>query len=136
MLFSPKADEFKLRGYAAAEIPEIWPTARPLIKKALDRGSNYTLEQVYEGLCTKKMQLWMWADECALVTTIQTKGGIKFCLLLALGGTRMSDWFECLPIVENWAKDEGAQEVRVYGRPGWKRLPGYDIDYVKLVKKL
>ena len=81
------------------------------------------------------MQLWTYG-ESALVTTIQTKGGKTYCLLLLLGGERMSEWFQYFPIVESWAKDEGAEEMRLYGRPGWKRLTGYDIEYCKMVKKL
>ncbi len=134
--YSRRKDAFELRGYRADEIPTIWPVAAPLIQKALDRGSSYTLDQVYEGLCNKNMQLWMWGEEAALVTTIQTKAGITFCLLLALGGANLSAWFQYLPIVEAWAKDEGCEEVRVYGRLGWKRLTGYDIDYVRMSKKL
>ena len=136
MLSSQNKAECSLRGYAAREIPAVWSWVKPLVEKALDRGSNYTVEQIYDGLCCKEMQLWAYGTQAALVTTIQTKGGITFCLLLALGGRRMSDWFEYLPIVESWAKDEGAQEVRIYGRPGWIRLTGYDIEYCKLVKKL
>ena len=128
--------EFKLRCYSSDEVPSIWPVARPHIKKAIDRGSNYTLQQVYEGLCTKTMQLWMWGEDAALVTAIQTKGGIKFCLLLCLGGKDMSLWFHYLPVVEDWAKDEGAKDVRIYGRKGWQRLTGYNVEYVKIVKKL
>lgn len=136
MLSIPRTAEFKVRGYSAEEIPDIWPVARPLIKKALDRGSNYTLNQVYKGLCLREMQLWMWDHDAALVTAIQTKKGKKFCLLLCLAGKDMSLWFQYLPLVEDWAKDEGCDEMRVYGRPGWSRLTGYDIEYVKLVKTL
>ena len=136
MLNFQNKEEFKLQCYSSDQIPSIWPIARPLIKKALDRGSNYTLNEVYEGLCTKSMQLWMWGEDAALVTAIQTKAGKTYCLLLALGGSDMSVWFQYLPLVEDWAKDQGAKEVRVYGRPGWKRLTGYDIDYCRMSKKL
>jgi len=78
----------------------------------------------------------MYGDVAALVTSIQSKAGKKYCLLLALGGEALSSWFQYLPIVEAWAKDEGAEEVRVYGRKGWARLTGYEIEYVKLVKRL
>jgi hypothetical protein len=125
-----------LNCYTSDQIPIIWPVASPLIDKALRLGSIYTLDSVYEGLCDKKMQLWMYGHDVALVTSIQVKEGKKFCLLLALGGEDLSSWFQYLPIVEDWAKDEGAEEVRVYGRLGWVKLTGYDIDYVKLVKKL
>lgn len=135
MLNLAQAAESSLRCYSADQIPAIWGKARPLIKMALDRGSNYTIDEVYEGLCTKTMQLWMY-EEAALVTAIQTKAGKTFCLLLSLGGSNMSVWFQYLSIVEAWARDNGAEEMRVYGRPGWKRLTGYDIDYVRLSKKL
>ena len=136
MLNSVLQEECKLRCYSSDQIPAIWWKARPFVEIALNQGSNYTLEDIYEGLCSKQMQLWMWGDEGALVTAIQTKAGKMFCLLLTLGGTRMSDWIQYLPIVEAWAKDEGAEEMRLYGRPGWARITGYKIDYVKLVKKL
>ena len=76
------------------------------------------------------------AEKKVIGLSMQVKAGKRYCLLLALGGEALSSWFQYLPIVEDWAKDEGAEEVRVYGRLGWKRLTGYDIDYVKLVKKL
>jgi len=132
----PLQEECKLRCYSADQIPVVWDIAESLIKKALDRGSNYTIDEVFQGLCDKKMQLWMWGDEAALVTSIQTKGGKTYCLLVTCGGTRMSDWFEYFPIVENWAKDEGAEEMRLYGRRAWIKITGYDIDYVRLSKKL
>ena len=88
------------------------------------------------GLCRSEMQLWTWDDRAALVTAIQTSKGKTFCLLLGLGGEALSEWLQYLPIVEDWAKDEGAEEVRIYGRRGWARLTGYDIDYTSMVKKL
>ena len=107
-----------------------------MLQRALDRGSTYSIDDLYAGLLKGEMQLFMWMDRAALVTAIQTKEGQKFCLLLALGGDSMSIWFEQLPFLEDWAKGQGAKEMRVYGRPGWSRLTGYDIEYVKLVKKL
>ena len=128
--------EFKLCCYSKDQIPEIWDKAKPWIKKALDRGSNYTLYDIHTGLCKGEMQLWMWGFEGALVTAIQVKAGKKFCLLLCLGAERMSDWFQYFHIVEDWARDKGAQEMRIYGRPGWSRPTGYTIDYCKMSKSL
>ena len=135
-LTSPSRAKLKLRCYVADEIPSIWVRAKPLIQKALDRGSNYTIDAIYEGLVSREMQLWMWGHDTALVTTIQVKSGTKYCLLLCLGGKDMSVWFQHLSIVEDWAREQGAEEVRIYGRIGWARLTGYDIDYCKMSKKL
>jgi hypothetical protein len=129
----PQPEEF--RAYSSDQIPEIWDLYKPQIQKAIDRGSNYTLTQVFYGLCKKEMQLWSYG-ETALVTTIQVKDGKTHCLLLILGGKGMSKWIQYLPIVEDWARDEGAEEVRIYGRRAWAKVLGYDIDWVKLVKKL
>ena len=129
-------DEFRLRCYSKDQIPSIWDKAKPLVESALNRGSNYTIEQVYSGLCRGEMQLWMWDFEAALVTSIQVKKGKKFCLLLVLAGKHMSTWFQYLPIVEEWARNEGAEEVRVYGRVGWSRMTGYKIDYARMSKQL
>lgn len=128
----PLQDEF--RAYSSDQIPLVWDIYSPQIQKAIDRGSNYTLTQVFYGLCRKEMQLWTYG-ETALVTTIQTKKEKTFCLLLLLGG-RMSDWLQYLPIVEDWARDQGAEEVRIYGRLAWKKLTGYDIDYCRMSKSL
>lgn len=135
MLISLQAEESNLRCYSSDQIPAIWEKAKPFIETALNQGSNYTLDEIYDGLCTKQMQLWMY-DDAALVTSIQTDARNKFCLLVTLGGKRMVDWFQYLPIVEDWAKDQGAEEMRLYGRPGWKKLTGYKIDYCKMSKKL
>ena len=136
ILTSLNRDECKLRCYSKDQIPQIWDKASPWVEKALDRGSIYTIEGIYEGLCKGEMQLWMWGFEGALVTSIQVKAGKKFCLLLCLAGERMSDWFQYFPIVENWAKDEGAEEMVAYGRLGWAKMTGYDIEYVKIRKTL
>ncbi len=124
--------------YGSEQIPEIWNDVQKYIKQALDRGSNYTLEEVYEGLCTAKLQLWTWRDteiHGALVTSIQTTD-VKFCLLLAVGGSKMEEWMPHFHLVEDWAKSEGCEEMRVYGRLAWAKVLDYKIDYVKLVKKL
>jgi len=128
----PHKDEFRLH---CPDIDSSWGIARPLIQKALDRGSSYTIDDIYKGLKLKEMQLWMWGEDAALVTTIQNKDAKRWCLFLALGGERMNEWREFLPIVDDWARGKGCQELRIYGRSGWKKL-GFEIEYTKLVRRL
>lgn len=124
------------KGIQSTEIDAVWDIAAPLIQKALDQGSDYDIDDIYEGLKSQKMQLWMWRDVAALVTTIQTKKRKKFCLLLALGGESMSLWLQYLPWLEAWAKDKGAKEMRIYGRIGWSKAIGYEIEYAAMSKSL
>lgn len=133
---SVQQEKFKLYCPTSDQIDEIWDIAGPLIDKALSRGSNYTLDDVYAGLKAAEMQLWMWSDESAMVTTIQNKDERRWCLFLALGGEKMNDWINYLPIVEDWARTMDCHEMRIYGRPGWSRVIGYNIEYAKMVKRL
>jgi len=132
----PLKERFRLFCPTSGEIDVYWPHAAPLIQRALDRGSNYTIDQIYEGLKTSAMQLWLWGSDAAMVTTIQNDEGTRWCLLLAIGGDSMDEWLPCLPIVENWARDCGCSEMRIYGRIGWARRTGYRVDYTKMSKEL
>lgn len=125
--------------YTAEQVGFIWPQVEPHIQRALDRGSNYSLEDIKDGLIASKMQLWCWQSdviEAALVTSIQEKNGIKFCLYLALGGSKMDEWAKFMPLVEEWARSEGCQEMRVYGRAGWAKAFNFKIEYTKMTRQL
>ena len=124
--------------YTADQIPHVWEEVKPHIQKALDRGSRYGIEDIRRGLCRGKMQLWVWQSDkidAALVTTIQTKE-VKFCLYLALGGSKMSEWKYYMSFVEDWAREQGCTEMRVYGRSGWAKPFGFTIDYTKMSKRI
>ena len=131
----PQEERCKLQCYNSQEVYKVWPIYKPLIEKALERGSNYTIDEILQGLCGSAMQLWTWGDDAALVTTIQNDGDKRWCLLLALGGSKIEEWSVYLPWVEKWARSKDCDELRIYGRPGWKKL-GFDIEYTKLVRKL
>ena len=129
----------KLVCYHADQIPHVWEEVRGHIQRALDRGSNYSLQDIRKGLCRSKMQLWCWKSgriEAALVTTIQTKQDVKFCLFLVVGGSKMDEWCDHMSLVEDWAKEVGCTEMRIYGRIGWARKLGYDINYTKMTRRL
>lgn len=128
-------DECKLFCPNSKQIDSVWAVAKPLIEKALDRGSNYTINDIYTGLKLKQMQLWMHGTDAALVTTIQNRDDKRWCLLLALGGTNMEEWGEYLPLIDDWARSMGCTQLRIYGRAGWKKL-GFEIEYTKLVREL
>ena len=124
--------------YLPEHIPEVWDSAKGHLQRALDRGSRYTLSDIYDGLITSRMQLWVsfnWETrsiEAALVTSIQD----GYCLLLACGGQNMREWAQWLEIVEKWAREHGCEELRIYGRRGWAKVLGFEIEYTKMVRKL
>lgn len=124
--------------YQSCDIPNVWEEVKGYIESALI-PSNYTVDDILAGLCNKKMQLWVWKGSKiygALVTMIQTKNEITFCLFLALGGSKIEEWKDHLYLVEDWAKTNGCTEMRIYGRRGWARKFNFDIDYTKMTRKL
>lgn len=133
-------DGCNVRGYKAGQIPSIWGRVAPLIQKALNRGSNYTLSDILDGLLQKEMQLWVWQGgrtvHAALVTKIENRDDKRWCLFLAIGGHRMEEWISYLPYIEQWAREQGCQEMRIYGRIGWAKRTGYAIDYARMSKAL
>jgi hypothetical protein len=119
--------------YQAETVHEVWNQVKGYIQRALDRGSNVTLDEIREGLGTGKYQLWTSQNgdiEAALITSIQTDL-TTFCLLLAAGGSNMKVWKHWMPILEEWAKEHGCTELRIYGRSGWARAAGFDIAYMR-----
>lgn len=130
----------ELRCFLSHEIPIVWDKVEPLIQRAIDRGSNYCVDDILEGLCNGSMQLWTYVKDseirAAMVTCVQEKDGERYLLFLAMGGDSIDVWMKYLPIVEEWAAGEGCTEARIYGRPGWARRTGYEIQYVKMTKRL
>ncbi len=125
--------------YRNHEIPSIWPHVVDHIKRAIDRGSDYTLEQIFDGLITRDFQLWTSQSEtieAALVTAIQDDATGRFCLLLAAGGENMDAWLDFIGVIEEWARDHNCHEMRIYGRRGWAKVLDYDICFTKMRKTL
>ena len=122
--------------FGSDQIDWIWPAVKEHIQLALNQGSDYTLEQIKEGLQKAEMQLWTSYNhgyEAALVTALHD----DYCLLLACGGTNAREWIEWYPIVEKWAKSKGAKEFRIYGRRGWLRmLEGFSEKYTVLTRTI
>ena len=104
--------------YPSELVPSVWGSVKPLIERALKRGSNYTIEQIHAGLLEKAMQLFVWESDkihAALVTTIQNRDEQRWCLLLAIGGERMDEWIHLLPNVEARHRDHQSYEHGTLG---------------------
>lgn len=121
--------------FGSNRIDWIWEEISPLIQKALDRGSDYTLEEIHAGLKKAEMQCWTSYNhgiEAVLVTALQD----DYCLLLACGGTNAREWIAWLPIVEDWAREKGAKELRIYGRRGWLKRLKFQEKYTVMTRSI
>ena len=129
-------DRFDLVCYGPEDIDALWPTVAPLIQRGLDEGSDYTIHDILSGLTNSEMQLWTAQKDgirAALVTALHD----DYCLLAVVGGEDVHAWKDWLKVLEVWAKEKGARELRIYGRRGWLRvLPGFEVRTTEMVKVL
>lgn len=107
----------KCRLHAPDEIIFAFPRVAHHIERALERGSQYTLDEVFGRLLTGHLHLWTYGDEAALVASLIGDE----CLLLCCGGRNMSNWIHHLADVEAWARSEGCVSLRIQGRKGWSK---------------
>jgi hypothetical protein len=122
-----------LTGVPAERVPLLWGMVSPFIASALEKSQHdYKLEDVYDCLIKKDMQLWVWnkGDEIVAcgVTTITSYPNRKICAMPFVGGTKMREWIKAEPLIIAWAKAQGCTQLEGYCRPGWKKvLPHWGI---------
>ena len=87
-----------------------------------------TLKELRERLNQHSL-LWIATSDRALLAACVTELCISHrglvCIIVACGGSSVC-WPEAIKVIEEWAKEEGCEAVRIIGRPGWQRvLPEY-----------
>lgn len=104
-----------------------------------------TLQDLIEAICTGKKQLWLVLDDderflAAVTTQIQqTVLGKKRALICECSGKGILDQVDNLQVAEDWARENGAFEIEILGRLGWKRAltkQGYGITMLYYRKEL
>jgi hypothetical protein len=77
--------------------------------------------------------------DAAGVTLLVRTNRHLVCQITALGGENMEHWFDLLPQIHEWAKAEGCDKIRLFGRRGWIRAlekHDYQISNVVLERAL
>ncbi|WP_273760863.1 hypothetical protein [Bartonella sp. ML70XJBT.G] len=104
-----------------------------------------TLPELIEAICSGKKQLWLILDDedqflAAVTTQLQyTALGKKRALICECSGKGVLDLVDNLQFAEDWARENGAFEIEILGRLGWKRAlekQGYGIDMLYYRKEL
>ena len=143
----------------------VWPCVAGLIEAAMRRGDLSSFASVATAVMAGRAQLWVAvarhqgveerpssramdgrtrpdADRdheivAAAVTELQQTERRKFCIIVACGGDQMTRWLDLLAPIEDWARSEGCDAMRIMGRRGWSRvLPAYRLTRVVLEKEL
>lgn len=121
------------------QIEPFWEKAAPWIKDAMERGDLGTFSDVRDDVLNGAALLWLvWSDPIILgatVTQIIVQENRKICMIVACGGEDAQAWLHLISKIENYARAEGCELVRIVGRKGWMRmLPDYKESRVILEK--
>lgn len=104
-----------------------------------------TLQELIEAICSGKKQLWLVLDDeeqflAALTTQIeQTILGKRRVVICECSGQGVLSLVDNLKFIEDWAIENGALEMEILGRLGWKRAlskQGYGVEMIYYRKDL
>ena len=127
------------------QVPQVWPTAYPLLAEAIERSNGrYTEATVYRDCLAGQYSLWLILESGligALVTQIVVwPSGLREGMFVVVGGENHQAWVPLLREIEKWIKSQGCSRISVCGRPGWEReigkLPGWKKTGVEMEKDL
>lgn len=116
-------------------INDVWDSVKHLLAPAVSvTGGRYMLYDVYVGIHTNKMQLWIaFSDDKQIVgcevTTITDYPSRRLLTSLFTGGKSLRLWRdEMMEVLLRWAEDNECTGIEGYGRKGWiKMLEPYGV---------
>jgi hypothetical protein len=137
-------DQPQLLCVAPHLVEQFWPHVVPLIERALRKSeSDLTTDHIKAKIDSGKSLLWIIWDVALLgsgTTEIQKlENGRKVCVITTCAGRNHGIWEHVLNDIERYAKQEGCDAVRFYGRSGWiRRLKwrGYTQPWIVCEKRI
>lgn len=123
-----------------SRVYELWPTIAPLVRKAIAKANISAFADIESDILQGCSLVWLaWSDriEAVATTALYQADNGKVCVVTACSGSDMARWIPLLDKIEQYAKDEGCQRTRIFGRKGWLRvLNGYRTKFVMMEKEL
>jgi hypothetical protein len=121
-------------------ITEMWPHVAPLLKAAVTHTDLSRFDEIERDVLAGRSLLWLaWSGEieAAATTSLIETNKSKVCVLTACGGNDMHRWVALLETIEVYARAEGCNRMRIFGRKGWQRvLKTYHTTNIVLEKDL
>ena len=128
---------------APADIQRVWPAVALMIDEGYADDGETMPANLPEWLAAGKGQLWLSIDGekivAALTTSIEPQRHGLRLRMVSCGGSRMDLWKDCHRQIEQFARDEGCDRIRIEGRAGWQRVltgSDYRVTRVTLEKRL
>lgn len=122
------------------QVAYFWPHVEPLLRPAIQNVGLSDFDDIATDILNGDALVWIAFNgkiKAAASTILQKVGDARICVLTACGGEDMHDWLPLLARIEDYAKAEECNCLRIYGRDGWQRvLDGYERKAVVLEKAL
>ncbi|WP_316176152.1 hypothetical protein [Bradyrhizobium sp. SZCCHNRI1073] len=118
------------------EVSLVWEYAGGMIRAAIERTNLSDFAEIEKDVLSGDQLLWLAvSDHIEAAATTQLSRNV--CTLTACSGHQRERWLPLFKMIEKYAKDEGCQTMRIFGRKGWERvLDGYHVEHVVLEKDL
>jgi hypothetical protein len=111
------------------------------LKLAIERTELGDFFDLENAVLAGHQLLWLaWSGqsiEAVATTQLSNTATRTICVLTACSGHQHERWLPLFEQIEQYARNEGAKAMRIYGRKGWERvLDGYKTEHVILEKAL
>lgn len=128
MDYNNKGVEFA--GVPASYLETVWKGIDPYLSRALKRGNQFRPNDILKKLITSDMQLWIAFKgkfsnpdiQAFCITEINQTPLQKECLLVWGSGKERDNWQNYIKEIEEWAKAQECDVMKVMARPGWERV--------------
>ena len=124
-----------------ARVRELESVAVPLIRRAVERCGDWSIEAVWSALCEQRMLLWLVVRELAvegvLVTRLEQTPKDLVCVIVLCAGRHLLRSRHLIGTIEQFARAEGCARLRLQGRRGWRRVfKDYSEPFITLEKNV
>ena len=109
----------RLIGITAPELEKWLFHVEPYLKR-LSVHSGYDIDDVYQAIDDRQMQLWA-GEHYVVLTQIQILPQFKSLHLFFVAGDRIDVWeATALDLLVDFALSKGCERITAHGRDGWK----------------
>ena len=121
-------------------VKDVWPKVSQFIRQAMQRGDLGRFDRLEADLLAADGLLWLAVTEheihAAVITQLIVTECSKVCMIQACGGNGINNWIGLIETIEDYAKNQRCDCVRLMGRRGWARmLKGYRADKVIMERR-
>lgn len=106
-------------------VNELRPLVETLVARAVKRGGNREVSDVWERLSDGRFLLWIAEDggdiQSIGITALYVDDSGRFCHVAYCAG-KLALILWGLPQLEDYARRESCKRVRLSGRDGWERV--------------